>query len=374
MKYFLVVGEASGDLHASGLMVALRRKDDDPTFAYMGGAYMRAQGGTCVVRSEDMAFMGFVDVLKNYRTIRDNARKVQDFLRSYQPDILICVDYAGFCFRYILPLARQELSTTLIVYYIPPKVWAWKKKRIKMLRSHTHMVLTIFPFEVPFFEREKLPNVRYVGNPSLEQIQRYERTSVGTTAPADTPYIAILCGSRVSEIRKNLPRMLEVCSAFPHYEVIIAGAPGVDASLYAPIIGDESRVRLLFGQTYDIVRYARAALVTSGTATLETALLGTPQVVCYSVAGGYLANFVFRNFFTVPYISLVNLIAGREVVPELYGGLFTADRIISELTPLLSDTPERAAMLQGYRYVRNLLSTPAPAATTAADVMHSALS
>lgn len=374
MKYFLVVGEASGDLHASGLMAALRRKDDDPTFAYMGGGHMRAQGGTCVVRSEDMAFMGFVDVLKNYRTIRDNARKVQDFLRSYQPDILICVDYAGFCFRYILPLARQELSTTLIVYYIPPKVWAWKKKRIKMLRSHTHMVLTIFPFEVPFFEREKLTNVRYVGNPSLEQIQRYERTSAGTTAPADTPYIAILCGSRVSEIRKNLPRMLEVCSAFPQYEVIIAGAPGVDASLYAPIIGDESRVRLLFGQTYDIVRYARAALVTSGTATLETALLGTPQVVCYSVAGGYLANFVFRNFFTVPYISLVNLIAGREVVPELYGGLFTADRIISEFTPLLSDTPERAAMLEGYRYVRNLLSTPAPAATTAADVMHSALS
>lgn len=374
MKYFLVVGEASGDLHASGLMAALRRLDDDPTFAYMGGPLMRAQGGTCVVRSEDMAFMGFVDVLRHHRIIRRNARKVRSFLRSYRPDVVICVDYAGFCFRYILPLARQEeLVSALMVYYIPPKVWAWKKHRIQKLRTHTHQILTIFPFEVPFFEREDCPHAHYVGNPSLEQIEAYERTAPAPP-PTDKPYIAILCGSRVSEVRKNLPRMLEACRAFPEYEVVIAGAPGLEQSLYEPIIAPEgTRVRLIFGRTYDIVRHARAALVTSGTATLETALLGTPQVVCYSVAGGSLANFVFRHFFHVPYISLVNLIAERTVVSELFGGLFTALRIESALRPLLTDSSERIAMLEAYHDVRQRLSTPTPAASTAAETILSAL-
>lgn len=368
MKYFLIVGETSGDHHASGLMQALQLLDAEATFAFMGGPKMRAIGGTCVVRSEEMAFMGFKDVAKNYRTIRRNATLVQEYLRSYSPDVIICVDYAGFCFRYILPFAKSELPHAFVTYYIPPKVWAWKKHRIQMLRSHTDLVLTIFPFEVPFFERENLPHATYVGNPSLEQVQAFE---AGDTSlpPTERPYIAILCGSRISEIQNNLPRMLEACRHFPDYQIVVAGAPAVDASIYEPMIAGHEDVTLLFGRTYNILRHARVALVTSGTATLETALLGTPQVVCYSVAGGRLANFVFDHFFSVPFISLVNLIAEREVVRELYGGLFTTPRIVRELGPLLTDSPERSSMLTAYAEVRSRLSTAHPAALTAAQTI-----
>lgn len=174
MKYFLVVGEASGDLHASDLMASLKQHDAEAVFAYMGGSKMRAHGGTCVVRSEDMAFMGFLDVLKNFPAIRRNARKVQEFLLSYRPDVVICVDYAGFCFKYILPFVKEQLPQAYVTYYIPPKVWAWKKRRVGMLKSHTDLVLTIFPFEVSFFRQEALDHAHYVGNPSLEQIKSFE--------------------------------------------------------------------------------------------------------------------------------------------------------------------------------------------------------
>lgn len=242
-----------------------------------------------------------------------------------------------------------------------------------MLRSHTDLVLTIFPFEVPFFSKENLPHAKYVGNPSLEQVQAFELSEV-PSSPIQKPYIAVLCGSRISEIKNNLPTMLEACRHFHDHEVVIAGAPGIESSLYEPFISSETNVTLLFGQTYNILRHARAALVTSGTATLETALLGAPQVVCYSVKGGHLANFVFGHFFSVPYISLVNLIASREVVSELYGGLFTTPRIVAELEKLLPDTLQREEMLSEYREVYSILSTPAPAASTAAQSIIQAFS
>ncbi len=366
MKYFLIVGEASGDLHASNLMKALLDRDPDAQFMYVGGEKMRAVGGTCVARSEDLAYMGVIDVLLHYGDIHRGGVAVQAALLDFRPDVVVCVDYAGFNFRYILPYVKEKLPATKVVYYIPPKVWAWKKSRIATLRSRTDLVLCIFPFEVDFFAKHRLPQAKYIGNPSLDTIRDFERSDEVDGSSLPEKYIALLPGSRKSEIRANLPVMLEAAKAFPDYKVVIAGAPGASLSLYLSIPGVE-KSDILFGETYQVVRYARVALVTSGTATLETALLGTPQVVCYAVRGGGLANFVFKHFFSVSYISLVNLIADREVVSELFGGLFRLDRIILALRSLLADGTERVEMLSSYAEVRRRLHTPHYAATTAAE-------
>lgn len=370
MKYFLVVGEASGDLHASNLMRALRQKDPESLFAFMGGPLMREEGGECIVRSEDMAFMGIVDVIKHLGTIREAARKVQSALLEQKPDVVICVDYAGFCFKYVLPFAKKYLPSSKVVYYIPPKVWAWKKHRINKLRTHTDMVLCIFPFEVDFFSHNNLPQARYVGNPTMESVQNYLNTN--PKLEPSQPSIALLCGSRQSEIKQNLPAMLRAGATFPDYKLIIAAAPGVPKTLYERVIAETGvEADLVFGDTYGVVRQAKVALVTSGTATLETALLGTPQVVCYAVRGGGLANFLFKNFFTIPHISLVNLVASKEVVQELYGGLFTERNITQALTPLLHDSPERKEMLQDYKIIEQKLITNEPAAHVAATLINS---
>lgn len=363
MKYFFVAGEASGDLHASTVMEALSVLDSDADFAYMGGAKMRALGGDCVVASESLAYMGVLDVVKNLGKIKEAAKEVQKGLLQHHPDVVVCVDYAGFCFRYILPFVRERLSNTKIAYYIPPKVWAWKKGRIKTLRSHTDLVLSIFPFEVPFFEEHHLPQVQYVGNPSLEEVEEYLRISIPSEEP---PYIALLPGSRRSEVEQNLPTMMKVAMSFPDMRIKIAGTASVPRALYG---APNDRVELVIGATYGVLRGAKAALVTSGTATLETALLGTPQVVCYAHRAGQLANFVFERFFTTPYISLVNLVAGREVVQELYGGLFREDKIWNGLSPLLSDSPQRREMLEGYREVREKLSTESPSSAETAQAI-----
>lgn len=366
MKYFFVAGEASGDLHASTVMEALTMLDTDGAdFAYMGGAKMRALGGDCVLASESLAYMGVVDVVKNISKISKAAKVVQQALLRQRPDVVVCVDYAGFCFRYILPFVREHLPHTKIAYYIPPKVWAWKKGRIKTLRSHTDRVLSIFPFEVPFFNKHQLPQVTYVGNPTLEEVDAF----IDGFTPQDTPsYIAILPGSRRSEVVQNLPTMLRVALSYPDMQVKIAGTSSLDRGVYGTL---PDRVELVIDDTYSVVRGARAALVTSGTATLETALLGTPQVVCYAHKAGMLANMVFNRFFTTPFISLVNLVACREVVKELYGGLFTEGRIWSALCPLLSDSYERAQMLQGYDEVRATLMTNEPSSlSTAKEILN----
>lgn len=363
MKYFFVAGEASGDLHASTVMEALTVLDTKAAFAYMGGAKMRALGGDCVVASESLAYMGVVDVVKNIGKIQHAARSVQEGLLRHRPDVVVCVDYAGFCFRYILPFVREKLPNTKIVYYIPPKVWAWKKGRIKTLRSHTDLVLSIFPFEVPFFRQHQLPQVRYVGNPSLEEVGEYLRMAIPSEEP---PYIALLPGSRRSEVEQNLPTMLRVARSFPDMQIKIAGTDSVPKELYGVL---DDRAQLVVGDTYGVLRGAKAALVTSGTATLETALIGTPHVVCYAHAAGSLANFVFERFFTTPFISLVNLVAGREVVQELYGGLFREDRIWNALSPLLSDSYQRMQMLNGYREVRQKLQTESPSSVETAKAI-----
>lgn len=375
MKYFFVVGEASGDVHAAAVMRALKMQDPDASFAYMGGSMMRTEGGNCILHSEEMAFMGIVDVLKNLKTIQAGAQKVQGALLEFQPDRVICVDYGSFCFRYILPFVRKNLPQSKLTYYIPPKVWAWKKGRIRMLRSHTDQVLTIFPFEVPYFTKHQLPQAKYVGNPTAESIQKYLLEHPNRNPDYPTKYIAILCGSRHSEIVHNLPTMLRVANNFPDQEIVIAMAPGVKQQLFEQIIRAEGfiqhlnqRIHLVAGDTLGVVRQANAALVTSGTATLETALLRCPQVVCYAVRGRGLANFVFKHFFSVPYISLVNLIGECEIVPEMYGGLFDEEKVCNSLSPLLHDTPHRQKMLEGYEQVAQRLHTSIP---TAQLVAHS---
>ncbi|MDO5016764.1 MAG: lipid-A-disaccharide synthase [Porphyromonas sp.] len=367
MKYFFVAGEASGDLHTSTIMKELKGLDPSATFAFMGGPRMRAVGGRSVVASEAIAFMGFVDVALNLSKIQSAAKRVQQVILEMQPDVVVCTDYAGFCFRYILPFVRKHLPSCRIVYYIPPKVWAWKKGRIKTLRTHTDLVLSIFPFEVPYFEENHLPQVKYVGNPSLEEVEQFlERHS----ATEQAPYIALLPGSRKSEIIKNLPTMLRVAHAFPEYDIKIAGTDSVPRSLYSEVAPG---LEPIFNDTYTILSGATAALVTSGTATLETALFGVPQVVCYAHQAGHLANFVFDRLFTAKYISLVNLIADEAVVPELFGGRFREDLIKSELSPLLRERGDRQhkreAMIEGYKKVHRLLQTDAPSSKIAAEAI-----
>ena len=365
MKYFFVVGEASGDLHASNMMKALKEMDPDAEFMFVGGPMMRSVGGACVIPSEKLAFMGFVDVLMHMGDIRKGASEVQMALKNFLPDVVICVDYAGFNFRYVLPFVKEKLPATKCVYYIPPKVWAWKKGRIQTLRTHTDEVLCIFPFEVDFFAKNGLSQAKYVGNPSVDAIKDFEADDNGREGLPKERYIALVPGSRLSEIRNNLPVMLRAARHFSEYKILITGAPGVPPSVYREIEGVRAE-EVCFGETHRVIKYAEVALVTSGTATLETALIGTPQVVCYAVKGGGLANFVFKNFFSIPYISLVNIIAGEDVVKELYGRDFRVSKIVDYVAPLLYNEEVRMQMRQKYADIRIALETEHRASANAA--------
>lgn len=353
MKYFIIAGEASGDMHAANLMKALQRQDSAAEFMYMGGVAMRAVGGDCIMPCEKVAVMGFKDVVRNLSVIRTAAQRVQESLISFVPDIVICVDYAGFNFRYILPFVTKKLPSARIVYYIPPKVWAWKRHRIKTLKKHCHLVLTIFPFEQEYLREAELTQAYYVGNPTLDAITAYETLSAQRS---QGDYIALVPGSRRSEINSNLPLMLRVASRFDR-EIIIAAAPGIELEFYAPIVQGYNAT-LKQGATYNVMSGAQAALVTSGTATLEAALLKVPQVVCYAIKGGRLANLVFKHLFTIPFISLVNLVAAKEVVQELFGANFTPNKVSKALAVLLEPNIFRSKMITEYQEIRTRLTPP----------------
>lgn len=341
MRYFLVVGEASADLHASRLIRALREQDAEAEFAFMGGDLMaEASGVTPVVHYRDVAFMGILPVLRNLGTIKRKAKLVQEHLLSFSPDVVIPVDFAGFNFEYILPFVKHHYPTCPIVYYIAPKLWAWKPWRIKTLRRYVDELLVILPFEEAYFTERGVPT-SYVGNPSAEAIAPFRAEGEERKAQ-----IALLAGSRKQELKANLPIMLESVRPYKaSYRVVIAGAPGLSQADYQPYL--EEGVELRFAETFEILRESYAALVTSGTATLETALLGTPEVVCYRMGGSRLARWIFDSFFSVPYISLVNLILERNAVPELIGHEVTAGRIASLLSPLLqADSLERRAQCE----------------------------
>ena len=362
MRYYLIAGEASGDLHASNLMKALREEDSQAEFRFLGGDLMAAVGGTLVKHYREMAFMGILPVLRNLGTIMRNMRTCQADIRRYQPDVVILIDYPGFNLK-IAKFVKQQLGLP-VYYYISPKIWAWKQYRIKDFRRYVDQMFCILPFEPAFFERLHYP-VHYVGNPSVDAVADYrtkqavDRVTFCQAAglQTDRPLLALLAGSRKQEIRSNLPTMLRVAASFPAYQPVIAGAPGIDPALYTSFLA-ESSAQIVYGQTYDLLLHSDVALVTSGTATLETALFRVPQVVCYYVAAGRLASFIFKHFFHTPFISLVNLIGGREIVQELFGARFSEENIHAELARIVRDPAYRQRMLAGYDEVIERLGEP----------------
>ncbi len=361
MKYYLIAGEASGDLHASRLMQSLRRVDGEAEFRFFGGDLMSAAGGTRVRHYRDLAYMGFVPVLLHLRTIFRNMAFCKRDITEWHPDVVILVDYPGFN----LDIAKFLHAKTSIpvYYYISPKIWAWKEYRIKNIKRDVSELFSILPFEVPFFEGKHGYKIHYVGNPTADEVSGFLKTytdSYGEFCSKNAldsrrPVIALLAGSRKQEIKDNLPAMIEAASRFTDkYQLVVAGAPSISADYYARFISGQP-VKIVYGQTYELLAHSRAAVVTSGTATLETALFNVPQVVCYETLIPKVIAFLRKHLLKVRYISLVNLIADREVVRELVADTFSVDNIVAELSRLLPDGTCRNSMLDGYAEVRRRL-------------------
>lgn len=358
MKYYIIAGEASGDLHASKLMEALRREDAEASFRFFGGDLMAAVGGTRVRHYRELAYMGFVPVLLHLPTILANMRSCKRDIAGWGPDAVILVDYPGFNLG-IAKYVRAELGLP-VYYYISPKIWAWKEYRIKNIKRDVTEMFCILPFETDFYEGRHHYPVHYVGNPTADEVASFKAAYDGSFADYGRPVIALLAGSRRQEIKDNLPAMIEAVKAFPAYQPVLAGAPGIEPTYYEPFVAGTG-VEVVRGMTYPLLAHASAALVTSGTATLETALFGVPQVVCYETPIPKVISFLRRHILKVRYISLVNLIAGCEVVPELVADTFSVGNIRAELGKILPGGSGRQAMLDGYAEVgRRLGKAGAP--------------
>ncbi|GAE15412.1 lipid-A-disaccharide synthase [Bacteroides pyogenes] len=372
MKYYLIVGEASGDLHAAHLMAALKNVDREAEFRFFGGDLMAAEGGTMVKHYKEMAYMGFIPVLLHLPAIFANMKQCKEDIVAWQPDVVILVDYPGFN----LNIAKFVRAKTRIpvYYYISPKIWAWKEYRIKNIKRDVDELFSILPFEEEFFREKHQYPIHYVGNPTVDEVSAYRRENpkdmnafISENGLEEKPVIALLAGSRKQEIKDNLPDMLEAASAFPDYQVVLAGAPGISPDYYARYIG-KAKVKVVFGQTYRLLHHAEAALVTSGTATLEAALFRVPQAVCYHTPIGKVISFLRRYILKVKFISLVNLIAGHEVVKELVADSMTVENMRNELHFLLKDSVYRERMFAGYGYMSQRLGPPG-APQNAARVM-----
>lgn len=361
MKYYLIVGEASGDLHASNLMKALMAEDPEAEFRFFGGDLMAAVGGTCVKHYRELAYMGFIPVLLHLRTIFSNMDRCKHDIEAWKPDVLILVDYPGFNLKIAAYIKKH--TQIPIYYYISPKIWAWKEYRIKNIRRDVDKLFSILPFEVDFFRGHHYP-VDYVGNPCVDAVDSFLSTDTETkeqfyqrlNLESSRPVIALLAGSRKQEIKDNLSRMMEASRSFPQYQFVIAGAPGIAPEFYSHYLTDGAKI--VFGETYRLLRHSEAALVTSGTATLETALFRVPQVVCYYTAAGKLVSFLRRHILKVKYISLVNLVSGSEVVTELVADGMTVDNIRRELSVIIEGGSRRIQMLSGYDRMIQILGTP----------------
>lgn len=350
MKYYLIVGEASGDLHASNLIKALQTKDPKAEFRFFGGDLMAAAGGSQVKHYKDMAYMGFIPVLLHLRTIFRNMDLCKKDIVQWNPDVLILVDYPGFNLK-IAEYIKAHTNIP-IFYYISPKIWAWKEYRIKNIKRDVDELFSILPFEVDFFKKHSYP-IHYVGNPCVDAVHCFKQ---GYTESFEEftlrngldkkPIIALLAGSRKQEIKDNLQRMIQASRNYTEYQFVIAGAPGISPEFYQAYMGADTKI--IFGQTYSLLSHATAALVTSGTATLETALFRVPQVVCYYTAAGKLVSFLRRHILKVKYISLVNLIAGRGVVAELVADGMTSENVKQQLEAILPGQMAREQMLQNY--------------------------
>jgi lipid-A-disaccharide synthase len=360
MKYYIIAGEASGDLHGSNLIRELKQLDHSAAIRCWGGDKMQAAGGELVKHYRDLAFMGFTEVLMNLRTIFRNLRFCKEDILQYKPDTLILVDYPGFNLR-IAKWAKEQGFK--VIYYISPQVWAWKENRVKMMKQCIDKMLVILPFEKEYFNNKWNWDVEYVGHPLIEVISQHREQ--GSVNPlSDKPIIALLPGSRKQEILKKLPIMLAVSHSFSNYQFIVAKAPGVEEAFYDELLKPYNNVSYVSNRTYDLLSQAKAALVTSGTATLETALFGVPEVVCYK--GSPISYQIAKRVVKVKYISLVNLIMDKLVVKELIQHALTPDNLREELTALLSSEKRQAELKQDYTQLWNLLSQGGNASAKAA--------
>ena len=362
MKYYLIAGEASGDLHASRLMRALKEQDGEAEFRFFGGDLMAAEGGTLVKHYRELAYMGFIPVLMHLRTILRNMKRCKLDITEWQPDAVILVDYPGFNLKiakYVHEMrgTRCEIRGTRVpkvYYYISPKIWAWKEYRIKAIKRDVDELFSILPFEVAFFEQKHHYPIHYVGNPTAQEVREF----LSRYEVRDTRYekcIALLAGSRQQEIKDNLPAMIEATRHLAgEYDIVLAGAPSIDEDYYKQFL-EGSHVRLVMNQTYPLLAKATAALVTSGTATLETCMFRVPQVVCYYTPLKRFIGMMRRIVLKVKYVSLVNLIADREVVTELVAETFSVENIRRELEKILPGGAERQRMLDDYEEVHRRL-------------------
>lgn len=359
MRYYLIAGEASGDLHASHLMRALKNQDEKAEFRFFGGDLMASVGGTLVKHYRELAYMGAVAVILHLRTILRNMKLCKSDIVGWKPDVVILVDYPGFN----LNIAKYLKSHTTIpvYYYISPKIWAWKEYRIKNIKRDIDQLFSILPFEVDFFERKHNYPIHYVGNPTATEVNDFlsdysessEEFCKKNHLQIDKPILALLSGSRKQEIDKNLPVMIEAAKRFNNYQYVIAAAPGIDDNYYNKYI-EGTGVSVVRDQTYPLLAHAHVALVTSGTATLETALFKVPQVVCYATIAPKLVSWLRKIVLKVKYVSLVNLIANKEVVTELIADSFTTENVVSELKSIIDGT-RREQMLYEYDNLANTL-------------------
>ncbi|HTS44420.1 MAG TPA: lipid-A-disaccharide synthase [Puia sp.] len=367
MKYYIIAGEASGDLHGSNLIRELRKLDAHAEIRCWGGDLMQAAGGIVVKYYKDLAFMGFVEVVVNLRTIMRNIKFCKTDIQSFQPDTLILIDYPGFNLR-IAQWAKQK--NLRVIYYISPQVWAWKESRVNTIKACVDKMLVILPFEKDFYKKWNY-DVEYVGHPLVEVVENHKTQNLRFVKEADafsnnshTKIIALLPGSRQQEIQKKLPVMLEVSRKFPDYLFVVAQAPGQDDLLYRQMIGNYPNVTSVDNQTYDLLQKAKAACVTSGTATLETALFGVPEVICYK--GSTVSYQIAKKLIKVKYISLVNLIMDKPVVKELIQNELTVENLHRELKDLLENPQKQLQLKRDYEDLKTILSLGGKASANAA--------
>ncbi|MGC9150304.1 MAG: lipid-A-disaccharide synthase [Microbacter sp.] len=373
MKYFIIAGEASGDLHGSNLMRALKAKDADAEFRFLGGDFMKAEAGEPLIHLKQLAFMGFIPVLFHLRTILHNMALTKEAIRLFHPDAVILIDYPSFNLR-IARFVKQHFKIP-VYYYISPKIWAWKTFRIKEIKHCIDAVLAIFPFEVEFYRQYDYFNVYYVGNPLMDAIPDADAITVDKESFFknnrfdDRPIVALLAGSRQKEIRDNLPLMLSVIPHYPQYQFVIAGAPGIDKLFYDAFLTTNVEVKIVFNQTYDLLKTAFAAIVTSGTATLETALFHVPQIVVYHLTPARITPLLRKWIIKIPYISLVNIIAQKQVVVELIGAEVTTRRLVDELKQITDNEAFRSNMLSEYNVIQHTLGARGASERAAAKIL-----
>ena len=362
MRYYIVAGEASGDLHGANLMKALKQLDNQATFRYFGGDLMQAEGGELVKHYRDMAFMGFVEVVMNLRTILANLKFCKGDIANYNPDVLILIDFPGFN----LKIAQfAHLNGIKVHYYISPKVWAWNQKRVLKIKKVVNHMYCILPFEVDFYQKWGM-DVDYVGNPLLDAISAFkpDASFLENNKLNSKPIIALLPGSRKQEITHLLPTMLSVVQNFPQYQFVIAGAPSFNIGFYQQFFTAGTHVPVIFNNTYNLLKHAQAAVVASGTATLEAALFDVPQVVVYK--GNPVSIGIARAVIQIRFISLVNLIMDKLTVKELIQNDYNTETVTAELNMLCNDTIYRAAMLGNYQQLHVKMGEPGASAKTAA--------